>query len=42
VAELLSLSSTGPELDLTPQRKREKTLDALLHQLEHLRGCSRC
>jgi class 3 adenylate cyclase len=36
LAELLSLARTGPELDLTPQRKREKTLEALLHQLDYL------
>ena len=38
VAELLSLPSTdlGPPLDLTPQRKKEKTFGALLRQVENL------
>jgi class 3 adenylate cyclase len=36
VAELLSLPSVAAELNLSPQRKREKLLEALLHQLEAL------
>ncbi|MER8791897.1 AAA family ATPase [Mesorhizobium sp. M0983] len=38
VAELLSLPTEGrfPPLQLTPQRKKEKTFDALLRQLEDL------
>ena len=37
IADLLSLLPSGAaELDLTPQRKREKLLAALLHQLEAL------
>jgi class 3 adenylate cyclase len=36
VAELLSLPSNASELNLSPQRKREKLFDALLHQLEAL------
>jgi class 3 adenylate cyclase len=34
IADLLSLPSGAAELDLTPQRKREKLLAALLHQLD--------
>jgi class 3 adenylate cyclase/tetratricopeptide (TPR) repeat protein/energy-coupling factor transporter ATP-binding protein EcfA2 len=33
LAELLSLPSAAAELNLSPQRKREKLLEALLHQL---------
>jgi predicted ATPase len=36
IAELLSLPNAAAELDLSPQRKREKLLAALLHQLEAL------
>ena len=38
IAELLSISTEGryPPLDLTPQKRREKTLQALLAQLEGL------
>ena len=38
VAELLSLSAAGtlPEMNLSPQRKKEKTLEALLGLLEDL------
>jgi hypothetical protein len=34
LAELLSLPSAAVKLNLSPQRKREKLLEALLHQLE--------
>ena len=34
IAELLSLPNAAAELNLSPQRKREKLLEALLHQLE--------
>jgi DNA-binding winged helix-turn-helix (wHTH) protein/tetratricopeptide (TPR) repeat protein len=36
IADLLSLPSAAAELGLTPQRKREKLLAALLHQLDAL------
>jgi class 3 adenylate cyclase/predicted ATPase len=36
LAELLSLPSAAAELNLSPQLKREKLLEALLHQLEAL------
>jgi class 3 adenylate cyclase/predicted ATPase len=36
IAELLSLPNAAAKLDLSPQRKREKLLAALLHQLEAL------
>jgi class 3 adenylate cyclase/predicted ATPase len=36
IAELLSLPNAAAELDLSPQRKREKLLAGLLHQLEAL------
>ena len=36
LAELLSLPSAAAELNFSPQRKREKLLEALLHQLEAL------
>jgi class 3 adenylate cyclase/tetratricopeptide (TPR) repeat protein len=36
LAELLSLPSAAAELNLSPQRKRETLLEALLHQLETL------
>jgi predicted ATPase len=38
IAEMLSLSGGGrfPPLDLSPQRKKERTLTALLHQLQAL------
>jgi class 3 adenylate cyclase/tetratricopeptide (TPR) repeat protein len=36
LAELLSLPSAAAELNLSPQRKREKLLEAFLHQLEAL------
>ncbi len=38
IAELLSISTDGryPPLDLTPQKRREKTLQALMAQLEGL------
>jgi class 3 adenylate cyclase/predicted ATPase/energy-coupling factor transporter ATP-binding protein EcfA2 len=36
IAELLSLPNAAAELDLSPQRKREKLLGGLLHQLETL------
>jgi tetratricopeptide (TPR) repeat protein len=36
IVDLLSLSSGAAELGLTPQRKREKLLAALLHQLDTL------
>src|SRR5262249_362630 len=34
IADLLSLPSGAADLNLTPQRKREKLLAALLHQLD--------
>jgi tetratricopeptide (TPR) repeat protein len=34
LSELLSLPSSAPELNLSPQRKREKLFEALLSQLE--------
>jgi class 3 adenylate cyclase/tetratricopeptide (TPR) repeat protein len=34
LAELLSLPNTASDLNLSPQRKREKLFEALLHQLE--------
>jgi class 3 adenylate cyclase len=36
MAELLSLPSSAAELNLSPQRRREMLLEALLHQLEAL------
>jgi class 3 adenylate cyclase/tetratricopeptide (TPR) repeat protein len=36
IADLLSLPSGAAELDLSPQRKREKLLTALLHQFDAL------
>ena len=36
LAELLSLPSTAAELNLSPQRKREKLFEALIHQLDAL------
>src|SRR6516164_2395366 len=36
LAELLSLPSAAVKLNLSPQRKREKLLEALLHQLKTL------
>ena len=36
LAELLSLRSAAAEVDLSPQRKRERLLEALLHQLDAL------
>jgi tetratricopeptide (TPR) repeat protein len=36
LAELLSLPSAAAELNLSPQRKREKLFEVLLHQLEAL------
>jgi predicted ATPase len=36
IAELLSLPTAAAELDISPQRKREKLLAGLLHQLEAL------
>ena len=36
IVDLLSLPSGAAELGLTPQRKREKLLSALLHQLDAL------
>jgi len=36
LAELLSLPSASAALNLSPQRRREKLLEALLHQLEAL------
>ena len=36
LAELLSLPNSAAALNLSPQRKREKLLEALLHQLEAL------
>jgi class 3 adenylate cyclase len=36
LAELLSLPNTGADLNLSPQRKREKLFEALLRQLEAL------
>jgi predicted ATPase len=36
IAELLSLPNAAAELDMSPQRKREKLLAGLLHQLEAL------
>src|SRR5438874_11716500 len=36
LAELLSLPSSAADLNLSPQRKREMLLEALLHQLEAL------
>jgi hypothetical protein len=36
VAELLSLPNSAADLNLSPQRKREKLFEALLHQLEIL------
>jgi class 3 adenylate cyclase/predicted ATPase len=36
LAELLSLPSSAADLNLSPQRKRQKLFEALLHQLEFL------
>jgi len=36
LAELLSLPNSAADLNLSPQRKREKLFEALLHQLEAL------
>jgi tetratricopeptide (TPR) repeat protein len=36
LAELLSLPNSAGDLNLNPQRKREKLFDALLHQFEYL------
>jgi class 3 adenylate cyclase/tetratricopeptide (TPR) repeat protein len=36
IAELLSLPNSVADLNLTPQRKRQRLLDALVHQLERL------
>ena len=36
LAELLSLPSSAADLNLSPQRKRQKLFEALLHQLEAL------
>ena len=36
IAELLALPNAAAKLDLSPQRKREKLLAGLLHQLEAL------
>jgi class 3 adenylate cyclase len=36
IAELLSLQNAAAELDISPQRKREKLLAGLLHQLQAL------
>jgi class 3 adenylate cyclase/predicted ATPase len=36
LAELLSLPNSASDLNLSPQRKRQKLLEALLHQLEAL------
>ena len=36
LAELLSLPNTAAELNLSPQRKREKLFEALIHQLDAL------
>jgi len=36
LTELLALPSTAADLNLSPQRKREKLLESLLHQLEAL------
>jgi class 3 adenylate cyclase/predicted ATPase len=36
IAELLSLPNVAAELDMSPQRKRQKLLAGLLHQLEAL------
>jgi class 3 adenylate cyclase len=36
IAELLSLPSTAADLNLSPQRKRQKLFEALLHQIEAL------
>jgi class 3 adenylate cyclase/tetratricopeptide (TPR) repeat protein len=40
LAELLSLPSSAGDLNLSPQRKRERLFEALLHQLE-AEACSR-
>jgi class 3 adenylate cyclase len=42
LAELLSLPSSAADLNLSPQRKREKLFEALLRQLEARRGTGRC
>ena len=42
LAELLSLPSSAADLNLSPQRKREKLFEALLNQLEARRGTGRC
>ena len=36
IAELLSLPNSVADLHLTPQRKRQRLLDALIHQLERV------
>jgi hypothetical protein len=36
IAELLGLPSSAPTVDLSPQRKRQKIFEALLHQFEAL------
>ena len=36
LAELLSLPNSTADLNFSPQRKREKLFEALLHQLEAL------
>jgi hypothetical protein len=38
LAELLSLPSSAADLNLSPQRKRQKLFEAFLHQLEALAG----
>jgi len=38
LAELLSLPNSAADLNLSPQRKRERLFEALLHQLEALAG----
>jgi class 3 adenylate cyclase len=42
LSELLSLPSTAADLNLSPQRKREKLFEAVLTQLEAEAGIGRC
>ena len=42
LSELLSLPSSAADLNLSPQRKREKLFEALLSQLEAEARLGRC
>jgi class 3 adenylate cyclase len=42
IAELLSLPNSVAALNLTPQRRRQRLLEALVHQLEGLARVGRC